>query len=736
LNLENTLVAKVKNPEDIYRIFPWNRLSYKSQTTLRWSMSRAGIDFEPYKHGFNFDLLMKLTLDDLKDTKHVGKKRAQELIDELSDFFTESMHHQDETAQTFLEHSPILQNCLETSLKVLAFITVEEKLNEYLARISKFKNTSELDFRDLLLEYRRNKSKNWFNFYKRRDTELILLQLIQNQIQQPYIISRNLYPELELRTKILAGNLGLLGAILTFDKGSPTSFPYYSQAIIKDFIENLVFLGNLKYRDLEKLLIEGRSNHKNSIQEVGLLGLVLSSEANLAEIFEYIELKFQENPKIDDRTILILKERLPIFQNSPKTLEAIAQEFNLTRERVRQIAKKSSHIKVEPRSDIKCLIEAVECLTKSVNEESFLNEIGNLPSIGEIPLNVDRLRALCEFFSSTDLVSQIDKKVVEWESTSEVDSEFIQELRKSRSPMGLYDLKFLLKKFQISRKELEDSIARIYPRTIFRGDLALARTKNLDSMFENSVAKQLLVTSNLDVDELIIGLKRTARNRGITLIGSREDLSQLIKFLAGEIPNYQNISVRMLNTVALQSVETWLVDVFKETNGSILHSYELVSRALKDHINVSSLQVYLANSPIVRTHSGSIYSIVGTRVDIENIEIYRSAILASNKSTEIDFSVSSDGIELKIRPNLNVITSGIVFPPSGLKKMVTGYTFDSTCTCGQLVSRQQVKFSASGFWTGFTAMIRHGIKEHDMTQESLFIFSFNFEKNKVTLQIN
>jgi hypothetical protein len=192
----------------------------------------------------------------------------------------------------------------------------------------------------------------------------------------------------------------------------------------------------------------------------------------------------------------------------------------------------------------------------------------------------------------------------------------------------------------------------------------------------------------------------------------------------------------MLNTVTLQSVETWLVDVFKETNGSVLHSYELVSRALKDHVNVSSLQVYLANSPIVRTHSGSIYSIAGTRVDIENIEIYRNAILASNKSTEIDFSVSSDGIELKIRPNLNVITSGIVFPPIGLKKMVTGYTFDSTCTCGQLVSRQQVKFSASGFWTGFTAMIRHGIKEHDMTQESLFIFSFNFEKNKVTLQIN
>jgi hypothetical protein len=123
-------------------------------------------------------------------------------------------------------------------------------------------------------------------------------------------------------------------------------------------------------------------------------------------------------------------------------------------------------------------------------------------------------------------------------------------------------------------------------------------------------------------------------------------------------------------------------------------------------------------------------------VDSELVEMYRKAVLASGRPSEIDFAISSEGIELRIRPNLNVITSGIIFPPSGLKQMVIGYVFDSTCSCGNLVSKQQVKFSASGFWTGFTAMIRHGMSEHKMDKDSEFVFVFDFERSLVVLRTN
>jgi hypothetical protein len=456
----------------------------------------------------------------------------------------------------------------------------------------------------------------------------------------------------------------------------------------------------------------------------------------MVEILEFIELKFSKNPKIDERISSILKERLLLFTNAPKTLEAIAREWNLTRERIRQICNKWTGIKLEQFLEIQCLKDAVDCLSNSKDEDEFSSKIAEIPTIGDIPISAYRLKAICEFFTASELIERIDTKIYEWENAEKVQNEFQQELKKLRSQIGLYDLTFLLSRFKVTRAELEETINEIYPRTLIKGNLALARTKNWDTMFENSVAKQLFVASNLAVDELIIGLERTASNRGLPLIGTKDDLRELVTSLAGENPTYRFIATKMIKPVTLQIIDSWLVKVFRESDSLILHSNELVAKAINEKINVSSLQVYLGNSPIIRSHGRSIYSLVGSEVESETVELYRKVVLASGKASQIKFHVSAGGIELKIRPNLNVITSGIIFPPSGLKNMIIGYIFDSTCVCGNLLSEQQVKFSPSGFWTGFTAMIRHGMSQHSMTKESEFIFVFNFENLAVALHFN
>jgi hypothetical protein len=98
-------------------------------------------------------------------------------------------------------------------------------------------------------------------------------------------------------------------------------------------------------------------------------------------------------------------------------------------------------------------------------------------------------------------------------------------------------------------------------------------------------------------------------------------------------------------------------------------------------------------------------------------------------------SDASSGI-LSVRPNLNVITSGIVFPPSGYKRIFEGFEFKSSCECGQLETIQAVKFAPSGFWTGFTAMIRHGFSQHKMSKGSTFRFEFNFDSSEVMLLVS
>ena len=736
MNSSKSLAEHLAQPVDIHILVRWNNLSQKSQTTLRWAIARAGINFQNYISGFNFELLTRLTLQDLRDTKNVGEKRAKELIDELRDFYSNSLTNQNFSVSTSIDEITVLENALDTSLIVLAYISVEKNLTAYQSRIAEKSTISDSIFRESLIDFRNGNPKKLQISHENSEIDLALLEIVKSQIQLPYAIARNIYPELDLRAKIIAGNLGLLGAIKTFDLKSSMLFVSYAELIIQEFIENLVFLSNLEYKTIEKLLLDGNSNSEFiSINNESPLE-ILSRDANISEVFEFIEMKFRENPKIDDRTFSILHERLYLFNNNPSTLAAVGQAWNITRERIRQISKKWEGLKFEQFEQLDCLKAAVNCLVNSKDEDDFVENLTEIKLIGEIPLGTKRLKSICEFFSLSDLVEEIDKTIYNWENADKVESDFRRELKKLRSRLGLYDLSFLKSKFQITQAQIESSIKSIYPRTIIIGNLALARTKNLDTIFENSVAKQLLVASKLEVEDLIIGLERTANYRGVPLIGTKIDLGNLINYLAGEAPSFKNISPKMLKPITLQSIESWLVEIFNENDRSILHLTELVTRALKDNINISSLQVYLINSSIIRSHGGSIYSLVGSKIDIQNIEIYRKATLASAKATSIDFDVLPNGIKLSIQPNFNVITSGIIFPPVGLRKMVLETIFDSKCYCGKLVSKQQVKFSPSGFWTGFTAMIRHGMSEHKLTQTSEFVFIFDFEKSSVNLMVS
>jgi hypothetical protein len=147
--------------------------------------------------------------------------------------------------------------------------------------------------------------------------------------------------------------------------------------------------------------------------------------------------------------------------------------------------------------------------------------------------------------------------------------------------------------------------------------------------------------------------------------------------------------------------------------------------------------VYLLNSPILSAHGRSLYSLVGTDVTEEQLDAYIQVIRGSSEASEVSFSMAdaSKGI-LSVKPNLNVITSGIVFPPSGQKRIFEGFEFETSCECGALETIQAVKFAPSGFWTGFTAMIRHGFSQHQMSKGSIFRFEFDFDRSVVRLLVN
>ena len=69
-------------------------------------------------------------------------------------------------------------------------------------------------------------------------------------------------------------------------------------------------------------------------------------------------------------------------------------------------------------------------------------------------------------------------------------------------------------------------------------------------------------------------------------------------------------------------------------------------------------------------------------------------------------------------------------------RIFEGFEFKTSCSCGLLETIQAVKFAPSGFWTGFTAMIRHGFLQHQINKGSTFRFEFDFDRSVVRLLVN
>ncbi len=721
-------------PERADVCIPWNRLTNKSLTTLRWTMSRANVPFEPYMQGFTFEMLALLTLQDLRDAKNVGEKRAQELLNELESIF-HNLESKEVEKDEEIQNRSVLEVALDSPMTLLAYISVEENLVEYQARISRNAPMLAKSIEVEINHLNAGKISFWNRITRNTDTDEILLRILKSQLRIPFSIARNGLHELDLRTKVLAGNLGLVAAIKTFDPEMHQLFNEYAVSLIEEFIENLVLAGGVDYLTLESMLLSPeRSILEGNSESNPLLSQVMNA-STVGDLVSLLELVLKTSPKFDNRIFGILKERLPIFTSTPRTLEAIAKDFEVSRERIRQITAQWASFTYPVESEIPALSNAVALLGISENEDDFYERQNIEDSFQEVYLTSARLIALCKFFSQEHLTVKAEKGIAAWDLIQSVDNNLKRDVKKLRSAMGLYDLDLLEEKFKISRQDAISAIEANYPRNIIKGDLVLARTKHLDSMFENSIAKQLQVADGLNSAELIIGLERTASNRGVSLIGDKNDLASIIDELAGVDHSYACISSKLIKQVELQRVESWLVEIFSDHDSNVFHANEIVAKALRNEINVSSLQVYLANSPIVRALGNGMYTLVGRRVDEETLEIRRKMILSTGKISEISFEISSSGIRLSVFPNINVITSGIIFPPAGLRQMVEGYAFETTCICQGLVSKQMVKFSPSGFWTGFTSMIRHGISEHQMTIDSEFVFVFDFDVKQVALEI-
>lgn len=206
------LSDRLKEPDDFYEVFAWEKLSTKSQNTLQRAIERSDVWRTSELNGFSFDLLSKISIEDLNDARFIGPSRAEELISELIALF-ENIGSTKDLDSAANATSQIIS---VSSLQILAKLTVDEDLDKYLKRIGSVDLLSPQERHALLQELMPSKNPFKRMMFGKRDQEVALGHLIDANLRLSFALAKRVCPDRDIRARAVAGNLGLLAGITSF----------------------------------------------------------------------------------------------------------------------------------------------------------------------------------------------------------------------------------------------------------------------------------------------------------------------------------------------------------------------------------------------------------------------------------------------------------------------------------------------------------------------------------------
>jgi hypothetical protein len=443
---------------------------------------------------------------------------------------------------------------------------------------------------------------------------------------------------------------------------------------------------------------------------------------------------FNEYRAIDERTMTVLHGRVPAFLRTLRTLDDIALEYSVTRERIRQIENKYKDLQIDPfKLENHLLSGFVDTLEQSQNEGEFVSTLKNSGLLGNETISISKLKAVLWILGLEQFITRVEAVEAIWDAQLDAINELIVLAQKHRSKFGLIDLDVFTVETKTTETEAFESIKIAYPRSILKGKLVLARTLRLDTAFENAIGKQLKVFGSLDPAVLLVGIERQASFRQTVLVGSKEDQIALITEIAGGETTYEEYRENTVEEPELSPTDIWFLEVFQLSPNGMMHRNELTSAALRDGKNLNSISVFLLFNPLIRPVGSAVMALANVTPDPDYVSRYARIANASEEKTFLDFEFSGANILLKIRPNLNTMAAGVLFPSSDLRAMVLDSVFPVTCSCGRMESVQRLRLRPPNFWTGFTAAIKHAITQHNYVKGEEIKILLDFEKKSAIL---
>lgn len=359
----------------------------------------------------------------------------------------------------------------------------------------------------------------------------------------------------------------------------------------------------------------------------------------------------------------------------PRTLEAVGQQFHMTRERVRQICDRVSRVQTSkpylPALDRVLKIVAAAAPSTAEEIESTLLQrrltrakfrVEAICSVArlfgrELRFTIDRLHGhrfvvLC---NSGDLLKRIDHvargAVSHWGATTVDDIAAATSATRPLAREVLVDLPGF--------KWLDEPSGWFWIVNVPRNALV------------TQIRKVLAASPNIDVGELRTGVSRHHRRKGFA--PPRRVLLELCRQLSWcRVADERITPAQVLNpNEILSDSEQTIFRVMKE-HGPVMQRPKFEELCLNAGLNRHSFWIFLSYCPIISRYAPGVYGLRGAEVPAGLVE---SLMLKRTGKSQllVDYGWTKDrNIQIVYRVSSGMLSNGIVSIPAALKKFLQG----------------------------------------------------------------
>lgn len=212
------------------------------------------------------------------------------------------------------------------------------------------------------------------------------------------------------------------------------------------------------------------------------------------------------------------------------------------------------------------------------------------------------------------------------------------------------------------------------------------------------IRKMLAVAGSLPLESLREGVLRHHRTRNTIL--PRNAFEGLCRSPGLQVHNGMVSAQKPIRMdQVLGEIETTMVNILN-SHGDVMHSTDLEDECLKRRVNRHSFWVYLSYSPVLERLAPSVYAVRGAEIDPAEVAHLAGKEVPAEPALQ-DHGWTKDGaIWLGYRAKRNILSSGVVYVPAGVRNMVGERRFELFTVDGASVGTFVVSITGRAWGIG------------------------------------